>query len=224
MTRSARRAAPPLVLGLAVIALGVLFTLDNLGLVEVDAALRYWPIVLIVVGLLHLLNGRIIGGVGWTVAGVLLLLANLAVIDIDIFDLWPLLLILLGLHIVRRGLGGPRPATTAASTEVHSLAFLSGHSQKCTCPDFDSGEVTAILGGSEIDLTRAEMTDGERVVDVFALWGGVEIKVPRDWTVVGRVNTFLGAYEDRTERSQSDPDKRLVVQGIAVMGGVEVSN
>lgn len=224
MNRLARRAVPSLVLGLAVIALGVLFTLDNLGLVDVEAALRFWPVVLIILGALHLASGRWVGAVGWISFGTLLLLNSLEVTELDIFDFWPLILILVGLHIVRKAVRRPRSIGTESSAEVQSLAFLSGQAHRCTCEDFDCGEVTAILGGSEIDLSDADITDGERVVEVFALWGGVEIKVPREWSVQGRVNTFLGSYEDRTDHSRADPSKRLVVQGLAVMGGVEVTN
>jgi len=223
MRRFARRATAPLVLGTAVIALGVLFTLQNLGLVNVATILRFWPVVLLALGVVYLTNGRWIGAFAWLTVGALLLLNNLEVTHVDIFDLWPLILILVGLNIVRKALSRPRSGGESAS-EVRSLAFLSGQSHKCTCPDFDCGDVTAILGGSEVDLRRAEMLDGERVVDVFALWGGVDIKVPRSWTVIGRVNTFLGGFDDRTDRSEADPNKRLVVQGLAVMGGVEVSN
>lgn len=224
MKRFARRATAPLVLGVAVIAVGVLFTLQNLGLVNAAALLRLWPVVLLALGIVYLTNGRWIGAFAWLTVGSLLLLNNLDVTDIDIFQLWPLILIVVGLNIVRKALGRSRSRDGESASEVRSLAFLSGQSHKCTCSEFDCGDVTAILGGSEVDLRRAEMVNGERVVDVFALWGGVDIKVPRSWSVIGRVNTFLGGFDDRTDHSQADPNKRLVVQGMAVMGGVEVSN
>ncbi len=54
--------------------------------------------------------------------------------------------------------------------------------------------------------------------------GGIEIKVPPTWSVSAHVTPFMGAMEDKTDRSQADPQKHLVVRGFVMMGGVEVNN
>ena len=41
---------PQAVLGVIIALLGVIFTLDNLGLANADVALRYWPLALVAVG------------------------------------------------------------------------------------------------------------------------------------------------------------------------------
>ena len=79
------------------------------------------------------------------------------------------------------------------------------------------------MGGCEIDLRQASI-DGEAVIDVFALWGGIEIRVPEDWTVVSRVMPILGGVEDKTRPPQTAAGKRLVVRGFVVMAGVEMKN
>ena len=48
------RLTPQLLLGLFVAAAGVLLTLDNLGIVEADRYLRFWPIGLVALGLFKL--------------------------------------------------------------------------------------------------------------------------------------------------------------------------
>jgi hypothetical protein len=55
------------------------------------------------------------------------------------------------------------------------------------------------------------------------MWGGIEIKVPDEWEVVNRGNAFLGGFEDKT-RPLPGANRRLVVTGTAIMGGVEVKN
>src|SRR5271169_5703203 len=45
-----------LVIGLALIAGGLLFTLDNFGLVDVGDLWRFWPLVLVALGLAKLAN------------------------------------------------------------------------------------------------------------------------------------------------------------------------
>ena len=81
--------------------------------------------------------------------------------------------------------------------------------------------------GCEIDLRQASIAPGtEAVIDVFAFWGGIEIKVPEDWTVVTRAVPLMGGVEDKTHVPQPLPavEKRLVISGIVVMGGVVVKN
>ena len=81
------------------------------------------------------------------------------------------------------------------------------------------------MGGCEIDLTQAEIPKGERaVIEVQAIWGGIDIRVPRSFTVESKVTAILGGFEDDTDQSQADPDQQLPIRGIAMMGGVTVKN
>jgi hypothetical protein len=67
------------------------------------------------------------------------------------------------------------------------------------------------------------MASEEAVLDVFVFWGGAEIKVPEDWEVVSRGIAVLGGFVDNT-RHVAGAHKRLVITGMAIMGGVEVKN
>jgi hypothetical protein len=64
---------------------------------------------------------------------------------------------------------------------------------------------------------------GEAVINVFAFWGGVTIKVPPDWTVILHGTPIMGGFEEKTA-TPPDDSKRLIVRGYAIMGGVEVKN
>ena len=86
-----------------------------------------------------------------------------------------------------------------------------------------NGAIGKEMLGSEIDLRGAKMSGDEAVIDAFAFWGGVEIQVPRDWTIEDQVTPVLGSFEDKTEPAGTG-GKRLIVRGTAVMGGIEVTN
>ena len=62
----------------------------------------------------------------------------------------------------------------------------------------------------------------EAIVDVFAFWGGIDLKVPEDWTVVLHAMPLMGAVDDKTRPPQGSPEKRLVIRGIVIMGGVAI--
>jgi len=71
---------------------------------------------------------------------------------------------------------------------------------------------------------RAKIASGEAVLDVFAFWGGIDIKVPPDWQVALRGVPILGAIEDETTATGVPKRATLVIKGVAIMGGVGVKN
>ncbi|HUK13223.1 MAG TPA: DUF5668 domain-containing protein [Thermoanaerobaculaceae bacterium] len=118
---------------------------------------------------------------------------------------------------------GAAPASEVAST-VSAFALLGAVRRRSIGQDFRGGDLTAIMGGCELDLRGASIMSGDAVIDTFAMWGGIEIRVPEDWTVVVQGTPILGGFEDKTRHVAGDPRKVLVVRGAAVMGGVEIKN
>jgi hypothetical protein len=114
------------------------------------------------------------------------------------------------------------PASDTNST-LSAVAVLSGVNRGNNSRTFRGGDLTAIMGGCEVDLRHAAI-DGEAIIDVFAMWGGIEIRVPEDWTVIGRVTPLLGGFDDKTRPPQGAGAHRLIVRGMVIMGGVEVKN
>jgi len=92
--------------------------------------------------------------------------------------------------------------------------------------DFRGGEVSAIMGGFEIDLRGAAISGDSATLEVFTLFGGIELKVPQEWNVVLHGTPILGMFAN-TAKAMADPSvprKTLILKGTAIMGGVEVKN
>ncbi len=115
--RRRRNPAGRLVAGLILIALGLAFTLDNLGLMDVDLhnVWRFWPLFLIVIGAAKLFRLEERAAGLWMVGiGVWFQVVNLEVWGMDWDSSWPVLLILIGGIMVmltvleRLGLVAPR--------------------------------------------------------------------------------------------------------------------
>jgi hypothetical protein len=224
------RFTPQVLVGLLVIVAGVLFTLDNLGVVDAEQVLQYWPSALVAVGLLKLWHAR--EGQGW-IGGFLLvllggwmLLERVIAIRISLHDLWPLLFVFLGGYMVWKGLGGMRQAPAGdGQTRFSAIAVMSGVVRRSNTQTFHGADLTAIMGGCEIDLRQASIAPGtEAIIDVFAFWGGIDIKVPEDWVVITRAMPLMGGIEDKTHSPGSVPAKTLILQGIVIMGGVTIKN
>jgi predicted membrane protein len=228
---------PQLLLGFFIILIGILFTLDNLDVLESDEYLRHlWPAGIIAVGLTMLVqsktpSGRAVGIV-FSLVGILWLLSTLHLIRFSIWDYWPLILVAIGASMVWQAFARnsnvtitakPNPRVDPDST-ISAIAVLGGVVRKCNSKDFQGGELTAIMGACEIDLREADILSEEAVINTFAWWGGIEIKVPEDWSVVSRGFPLMGGFADTTRAPQEGPKKRLVIKGFAIMGGVEIKN
>jgi predicted membrane protein len=218
------------VFGLMVIAVGVLFTLDNLEIVDARAFLQYWPAGLVAIGLLKLYHAAR-GGHGWLGGlfflsiGVWMLIERIVFVRIDAREIIPLFLVFLGGYMVWRGFGGGRAARASdGNSSFSALAIMGGVGRRSNTQAFRGADLTAFMGGCEIDLRQASIEPGtEAVIDVFAMWGGVEIKVPPDWTVITRAIPIMGGVEDKTH-APATADKRLVIRGLLLMGGASVKN
>ncbi|QNA91038.1 cell wall-active antibiotics response protein [Massilia sp. Dwa41.01b] len=221
-------------MGVMVIAIGLLFFLDNLDIIDVHDALAFWPMVFIFAGVAKLLdtsspNGYLVGLAGIGI-GTAMILQRLGLIYVSWRSAWPLVLIGMGGVLVYRAVTGPRNPTHGVIDDkageiaqtVDVTAVLGGFDRRVHTPDFRGGEVTAVMGGCALDLRQASMT-GEAIINVFAFWGGVTLKVPPDWTVILHGTPIMGGFDEKTVRPP-DNSKRLIVRGYAIMGGVEVRN
>jgi predicted membrane protein len=233
MANESNRALGQVVVGLLVVAMGVLFLLDNLGYVGLRHAISFWPIAFIVGGASMLVsqeqrNGHVSGLVLIGV-GVLLLLKHMGLFYISWNMVWPVLLILAGGLILFRTMGGGRSRRvildkTGATPDnaIDITAILGGVERRVATPDFRGGEISALLGGCELDLRECSIVK-EAVINVFTVCGGISIKVPADWTVVLDGVPVAGGFSQKTMPA-ADSGKRLIITGYAIMGGVEVRN
>jgi len=248
------RSLPRLVIGLAIIVAGILFMLDNLGLVHAEHYLEYWPVVLVAIGVVQMVQTGSWVGYGWSlvwiVGGLWLLGQNIGLITISIWALWPLLLVLVGASIIWRACcppvvrpsagvqccattpGQPTEARVSASgvarsareSFVHAFAVLGAQERTVGTAEFRGADLVAFMGGCKLDLRRATMVGEEVVIDVLALMGGVDILIPESWTVDAKVLPVMGGLGDHTHPIVSGKPQRLVIRGLALMGGVEVKN
>jgi hypothetical protein len=169
-------------------------------------------------------DGQRAVGVALLVVGGLLLLLGI----LSWGRAWPLAFVFLGTLLLAQAMFGARTALEPAPAEspyLAELAFIGGSKKRPRVAGFKGGYVTVVLGGMELDLRRVQMGGDRAVIDVVAIWGGIELKVPEGWTVDGRVTPLLGGFEDKTRVVvESVQAPRLVVRGYAIMGGVVVDN
>jgi predicted membrane protein len=221
-----------LIIGLVIIVVGVIALLMNLGYnVDIDLW-DYWPLILIFIGLSRIFQPpeyrNLWFGLIFTLVGILFLLDNFYLIRFGFRELWPFVLILVGIAILKHGYGGSKGRSTDVDYIDHS-AVLGGGEYRYTSKTLKGGKLFAFMGGCEVDLRQADIQDDEMMIDIFAMMGGIEIKVPESWQVTVRGLPLMGGlsnntYQSKTEGGTAPTGKKLLVKGTAIMGGIEVKN
>jgi predicted membrane protein len=218
--------------GLFILALGVLFILDNLDLVSAHHYVRYWPVVLILYGLARLLQPRHAGGRLWgffvAVVGGLLLLRNLHYLHFNLWALWPVLLVVIGLQLIWHAFTGRSPR------RIHRHGPFP-------CPGVTGG--AAASGGAPGAGPAGPSVTDESVIDDSVVLGGTErVNTSQDFRG-GKISSIMGGYElDLRQASIAGGEAALelfvccgaveitvprdwtvVVRGTPVLGGLEDS-
>jgi hypothetical protein len=225
---AAQRFLPAVIL----IAVGAIFLLDNLHIVPGRDLWAYWPVALMVAGAFKLADsphqsGRTLGGI-LLIGGGVVLAANLGLIPVNADDLWPLVLIGAGVFmLVNRTTNPIHVRATLRSSVQQETAIFGGGKRKINTNDFKYAKFDAVFGGFEIDLRDANIMGDSAIVEINAVFGGAEVRIPLNWSAVLQGAGVFGAFSDET--IQPNPSttanfKRLYFKGAAVFGGVNIKN
>jgi predicted membrane protein len=107
---------------------------------------------------------------------------------------------------------------------IDSTAIFGGVHKKVVSKNFRGGDITSLMGGTEIDLTQADFT-GVIKLDVTQIMGGTKIIVPAHWEVRSEVTAMFAGFEDKRQQpAVINPDKVLILQGTSIFGGIELRN
>lgn len=223
------------VAGILIIGVGSLMLLNTLGVINVHSIWAYLPLLFVVLGFVRIVEGptsvvslgfgglMVIGGTVW-------FLDNIGVFWIDKRLFPPLLIIGVGVLLLLRAAerqrvrasGGVPDATS--DSMVNLWTIFGGVKRYVDSQQFKGGDLFAMFGGIEVDLTPAAVV-GSAVVDANAIFGGVDISVPDSWSVDVKGVGIFGGYEDKTlHPDPSFPAPKLVITGFALFGGVTVKN
>jgi len=216
--------------GLLLVVLGVLFLFDQMGRLDFgDLIGRYWPVIFILIGISILLsnNFKNVGsGVFFILFGAFFLLLRMRVFDQAVWHYaWPLAIIGVGLWILLRPAWHPDkrkiPEIGGDDLAIHHV--FSSSSRKVESQNFRGGKADVVFGSAEVDLRAARLASGQAVLVLSAVFGSIEVFVPREWQVVLEGSPVLGSIESH-KKAIPDTEKTgtLTIKGAAVFGSIEV--
>lgn len=238
-------AAPRLFIAIVLIAAGSLMFLSNLGLLPEFNIWAFWPLIFVVVGVGKLVSdtssaGRALG-ILLVVFGSVVTLVTLGILHIRAHDdswVFSLLLIAFGslalIKVLESRDYGRRPEigfsqqAVGSGNVVRQQVVFGSMKRKVESTDFQGGKLESVFGSIDLNLRRAQIASAERsaTLEVNAIFGSIELRVPETWRVVTHAAGIFGSVEDKTlaNKTAGFDGPTLFITGVAVFGSVEIKD
>lgn len=217
-----------ILIGVIVVAVGVLLLLGNLGIGNFNPW-EFAPSLLVVLGLWALIRSGFRGSIGpWILIGVGLAL-QLSVMD-EVPDVvrgatWPVLIIGAGVFLIltRTSFGGRGSGARRSGGGLNHVAVFNSVNDHVDGP-FNGLQTTTLFGGADYDLRGAHVNHPPAVIDVTCVFGGVELRVPEDWSIHNDVLALFGGVDDKRRDSRTDGEATVSIQGTVLFGGLTIKD
>lgn len=218
--------------GILFIALGLLLLLQNFNLLPfvLPAYVFTWQMLLIVIGVFALPTRSWVGGIALILTGTYFLLPELGIYNFTFSQIWPILLVIVGLMIILNKPGQHKKKMEFKLEKnmdgyIENTVIFGGDSKKVSSYDFKGGQISVVCGGLELDLTNCSLSKQKNILEVDVVMGGISLTVPREWNVISEAVSIMGGVEDEVNELKDryiDPAAELIIKGSVVMGGLEI--
>ena len=238
--------ASRLIFGIIVIGIGALFFLNSAGIADTGSLLRWWPMIIVLVGVWRLIAGKfrsLFGPLLLIAVGAILQIWNLNTFDMNLGKfLWPAIIIVVGIAILaggarRRNRGRRNSPTSGNASSIidvdvsasnypdaddATLHAVVGTQDRVISGDFQTASVNVVMGSGSLDLRNARVINKPATLEVSVVMGEVKVRVPADWNVRIVNSIQVGEAKDIRARQNDDGNPDLIIKGSLKMGGLQV--
>lgn len=227
----------PIIWGVAIIALGLIFGLNALGLFNFNIFFDgWWTLFIIVPSVISLFTEKDkLASLGFIAVGVILLLAAQDVFSYDIA--WKVILavflVVAGLTIIIRSTfhnkndeeveKKVKEAEKDGKTMDSQMAIFSGSDRVYKDETFQGSNLVAIFGGAKLNLKNAKF-DKDTVIKAFTLFGGIDIIVPDDVKVKLKSGFIFGGFSDDRKNVTEKGKYTIYIDAAGGFGGVSITD
>ncbi len=215
--------------GIALIAAGVIVTLNVIGVADIDLFFDgWWTLFIIVPCAVGLFTERDkMGNLAGLALGVLLLLCCQDILSFSL--LWKLLvpaaIIWVGLKMVFGALFRNRGITlfNRMKQEGHvfknGTAVFSGCEMKVANEEFTGGELNAVFGGVDCDLREAIIPQ-DCAIRATAVFGGIDLRLPPNVNVKVSSTSIFGGVDNVAKNTEGAVT--VYVTATCLFGGIDI--
>lgn len=228
--------AKPIIWGIAIIALGVIFGGNAIGLFNLNVFFDgWWTLFIIVPSAISLITEREkIASLGFLATGIILLLAAQDVFSYDVAwkAILAIFLILIGLGIIFKAIFHNKNDKEVAKkvedlkndkTMDSQTAIFSGSDRIYNDEVFSGSNLVAVFGGVDLDLRKAKF-EKDTVIKAFCLFGGIDIKVPEDVQIKIKSGFIFGGVSDDRKGDKNKGKHTIYLDAGGGFGGISISD
>ena len=108
---------------------------------------------------------------------------------------------------------------------IEITSVFGGVKKIVVSKNFKGGEITNFMGGTELNLSQADIQGTVRI-DATNIFGGAKIVVPASWDIKSEATAIFGGIDDKRDLQaiKPDPNKTLIIEGTCIFGGMEIRN
>lgn len=239
-------------IGVIFIAIGTLWLLDNFDLfffgIPFSRLIFSWHTFAIIIGAIIISrNSKSFWGYFWLGIGLISFVKHLHFLPFVSFltfsNLWPIIIILIGTWMILN-MNDKKVERKNFITNEQSQNNLNEKTQiffnenilnenvqftsikkLITTDNFKGGKINVLFGSLVLDLTQCKLEQGENVLDISVMFGGVQMRVPQDWLINSSVSSTFGGYEDKRffNQNATKTETSLLIKGTVAFGGCEIS-
>ncbi len=152
---------------IVLVLVGLFLVMRNTGFFPhfIDHIIFSWPMLLVTIGLVITLgsSGSKTSGVIVMAVGGFFLIPMIFRETFDVNMFWPSIFIIIGVIFIfskRKGWNSVSTAPQSGDDYIDYVHVFSGGERQIVSDNFRGGKITAVFGGSEIDLTKAKLAPG----------------------------------------------------------------
>ncbi len=229
--------AKPIIWGIAIIALGLIFGGNALGLFSLDIFFDgWWTLFIIIPSVVSLITDQDkIMSLGFIAVGVILLLAAQDVFSYDVA--WKVILavflVAVGLSIIIKSVFHNKndqevakkieEAKKDSKTMDSQMAIFSGSDRVYNDETFQGSNLVAVFGGAKLNLKKAKFAK-DTVIKAFTLFGGIDIIVPDDVKVKLKSGFIFGGFSDDRKNATEKGKHTIYIDAAGAFGGITITD
>lgn len=217
--------------GIVLIIVGIIFGLNAIGLTHINIFFRgWWTLFIIVPSFIELFRcTNKMWSLIWLCIGIVLFLCAQEILSFHLMGklIFPFILVMIGVNIIFKDAFHHKITEKIKSLNHNKGEFeeycatFGGQKSDLSGEEFKGGNVDAVFGSVELDLTKA-ILKSDQIINANAVFGGVEIRVPTGVNIKVKSTPIFGGVENKINTQYNESLPTIYINAVAMFGGVEI--